>query len=62
MAIVGALVAGLTGVPVGWVVWSRVHDRSVAIVSGLATGATALVLAAWTYYSQVLCPAGAGCV
>lgn len=62
MTAVGVLIAGLTGVPSGWIVWSRSHDRSAAVVTGLVVAALAVAIAAWLYYSRVLCPPGAGCV
>jgi len=61
MTAVGVLIAGLTGIPSGWVIWGRTHDRSAALVTGLAVAAAAVVIAAWLYYTRVLCPPGAGC-
>jgi hypothetical protein len=62
MSAVGVLIAGLTGIPSGWIIWGRTHDRSAAVVTGLVAAALAVAIAAWLYYSRVLCPPGAGCV
>ena len=62
MTAAGVLIALVTGAPMGWLVWSRTHNRSAALGIGLLVAAAAVVVAAWLYYTRVLCPPGAGCV
>ena len=56
MTAAGVLIAALIGVPSGWFIWGRTHSRMAALTIGLAIGAVAVVVAAWLYYTRVLCP------
>lgn len=61
MTAVGVLIAGVAGVPSGWIAWGHTHNRTAAIVTGLVVAVVAVAIAAWLYYTRVLCPSGAGC-
>lgn len=62
MTAAGVGIAMLVGLPVGWLTWRFTHSRFAAIATGLTIAVVAVVIAAWTYYTRVLCPPGAGCV
>ena len=61
MTAAGVLIAVLVGFPSGWLVWGRTHNRSAALGIGLVVAAAAVVVAAWLYYTRVLCPPGVVC-